>query len=214
MRLIFENFRKFLNEQEDHRRSELGMSTDPEKEKLIKTFSDDLEKITSNRRIMLQVLEVILYPEKKPLFYHGLSSNVQFSPQFENLLEQKGIIYKTTRNAIYVKGKKPNTAFFLGIPENVNKAIELQKYPFLGIEKMGYPEEFIIHMKKLRDQGELSAGLVVTPDFQIELGKLLGYGEENAVNWTNQKIKPDWDNVFNNWKLNQTNPNAEPTEVL
>jgi hypothetical protein len=211
MKLIFENFRKFLNEQERELKGALGSDADSKKEKAIKKFHDDLKMFTSgNTGLMNQALETVFYPEKKPLFYHEITSTEPFSKQFETFLQQKGIIYNSTMNAINPK----KTAFFLGIPENVKKAIELQKHPFIGIEEMGYPREFIKYVEDLRPTLKLGDGLSVTPKFHAELGTLLGYGKEASKIWASKTAQPIWDLVFHNWSMNQPSGDPEPTVIL
>jgi len=168
MKLLFESWRQFLNEA-DFISGGMGEEGSPEKDALIQKFPE-LDEM--DRREANQILETILNPQEKPMFLTSKRRMHSLSSEFLSLLEEKGLSIEEGPNPMWC-GK--NTFVYIGIPENVQRAIELGNNPLPKKEEYGYEEKFWIYMASGK-----SRLMCVTPEYHYQLGVLLGYGEENS----------------------------------
>jgi hypothetical protein len=189
MKLLLENWRKYLTE-EEYRAAAMGSEGTPAKEQLINKFP---ELKNQHQGQMQQLATTLLNPEQKPL-YAGSVAKIPdgFSKEFMEFIRSVGLEYAEAQNtqAIY---DAPDL-YFVGTPENVKKAVQLQNTPYIGIEKLQYPPEFIEWVKKVHWRH-----LPVTPEFHRIFGILLGYGEEKSEAFAEKTIKPRWDEAYQQW---------------
>ena len=168
MKLLLENWRKFLNEA-DFISGGMGDEGSPEKDALIQKFPE-LDEM--DRREANQILETILNPQEKPMFLTNKKRMPPFSSEFSSFLESKGLDIAEGPNPMWCG---ENTLVYIGIPENVQRAIELGNNPGPEKETYGYEKKFWKYMAS--GKGRL---VCVTPEYHYQLGILLGYGEENS----------------------------------
>lgn len=162
-----ENWRRFINE--NYIKGDINTDSSPEKEKLRQRFSSAFSN-TSDADVN-QFLSVVL--GEKPMYYNVVNE-VAINLKDEKLKH----MIDSNPNLKYAyaphteAGKADKTVLFFGKPENVNAAVKLSKSPLIGKEQYGLEDEFweFVHPLYFR----------VTPEWNKQLGILLGYGEENA----------------------------------
>ena len=169
MKLILENWRKFLNEA-DFVSGAMGSEGSPEKEALKQKFPELNEfEFTEDAN---QLLLTLLNPQEKPMFLNHKKGMPSLSSEFLSFLKEKGLSIAEGPNPMWCG---ENTLVYIGIPENVQRAVELGNNPLPEKERYGYEEKFWKYMTSER------RGLAcVTPEYHYQLGVLLGYGEENS----------------------------------
>ena len=168
MKLILENWRKYLNEA-DFVSGAMGSEGSPEKDMLIQKFPelDEMDPRDAN-----QLLETILNPQEKPMFLNPKGRMPSLSSEFLSFLEEKGLSIDEGPNPMWCG---QNTLVYLGVPENVQGAIELGNNPLPEKERYGYEEKFWEYMASKKGRR-----VCITPEYHYQLGVLLGYGEENS----------------------------------
>lgn len=196
MKLIFESWRRYKIKVEEHLQENLmgGYQGEYSEERLkIVSLFDDLKFMAPSERAF-QIASVIL--GTKPLFYSVTEEipNGQFSEEFLDYLKNKGLVFAKIEH--YVPGGEE--AFFIGNRNNVKEALRLFKIPHVGIEKMKYPEEFVSWAKS-NPVTNYEFILAATPEFHRRLGVLLGYGEENSLDFA-KKVEDKWNQIYNVWK--------------
>lgn len=196
MKLIFESWRRYKNQAEEQLKENLmgGYQGEYSEEKLkIVSLFDDLKFMAPSERAF-QIASVIL--GMKPLFYSVTKEipNGKFSKQFLDYLESKGLIF-AKRDHYSPNGEE---VFFIGNRNNVKEVLSLFDIPYIGIEKMKYPEEFITWAKS-NPRPDYEFTLAASPEFHRRLGVLLGYGEENSLDFA-KKTEDKWNEIYNVWK--------------
>ena len=213
MKLLLENWRKFLTE-EDFRRGGAGSEKSPEKETLLRRFPE-LKKLAGDEEY--QLIQVLLYPDQKPM-YLTVDSSVPdgFSEEFLSFVEEQGLEMAQITNP-QTCGR--NESIYIGNPENVRKAVELANTPFIGIENLGFEEEFLQDPEIQALMQKSGAGFCVSPEYHYQIGILLGYGEESAAAFAEKK-KQRWNSLHDEyvqkkqWKTTDDTPTVALEEAV
>ena len=188
MKLIMENWRKYLAE---YVSGAVGGQSTTEKESIKQKFPElrELDSMAVN-----QILETVLDPSKKPMY---LGPVEEFSPNFLSFLKSKGLSIAEAPNAQRC-GK--NTIVFIGVPENVEKAIELNNNPFIGKEELNFENEFWENeeVSRIITAGRVFEGFCATPHFHYQMGVLLGYGKDNSAKFAGKMKKP-WQELYDDF---------------
>ncbi len=203
MKTLFENWKKFINEQSHIMGNYEGESTQ-RKDELI-SFFDDLKNM--NKTNANQIASVLL--GTKPLYLGPMNMipNNRFSQKFLDYLRSRNMMFASAPNIM----GSGSDIFFIGSRDRVEQALELQKNPYIGIEKMGFPSEFNNWAKE-----NAKYTITATPEYHKRLGILLGYGEANSEKFSQDYISK-WKDVYSQWKqqaqYNKSSNNSK-TEVL
>ncbi len=175
-----ENWRRFVNE--DYRKGNIGTDSSPEKEKLRQRFSSAFSDAIDSD--VNQFLSVVL--GEKPMFYDvvkgdGVNDGINLKDEKLKRMIDGNPNLKYAYAPHTEIGRADNTVLFFGKPENVNAAVKLSKSPLIGKEQYGLEDEFweFVHPRYFK----------VTPEWNKQLGILLGYGEENAETFAKNKEK-------------------------
>jgi hypothetical protein len=203
MKTLLENWKRYINEQSHIMGNYEGQTTE-KKDKLISFFDDlkNMSKETAN-----QIASVLL--GTKPLYLGPVNviPNNKFSQKFLDYLRSRNMMFASAPNIMGTS----SDIFFIGNKDKVAQALELQKNPYIGIEKMGFPSEFKSWAKE-NAKHEIAA----TPEYHKRMGILLGYGEANSEKFSQDYI-PKWKEVYSHWQQqsqNTNSSNSSKTEVL
>ena len=187
-----ENWRRFINEEDDHKMGAMGTSSSEEKEKLRKKYAEAFKGAWEED--INQFLEVMI--GKKPMYYIVVSSS-KINFKNEELLSAISSNNLKLKFAKHTEGgPSDRKVVFFGKPENVNAALKLNSNPMIGKEKLGdYENEFwdYAHPRYIK----------VTPEWNRQLGILLGYGEENSKKYADDKYEtqiPRLRRIYDEWK--------------
>ena len=216
MKLLLENWREFLKEAHGLRgyiRGQMGYEKNLEKWALLRRFPE-LKKISGDEEY--QLIQVLLYPDQKPMYY-TVDNEVPdgFSEEFLSFVEEQGLEIAQVTNP-QTCGR--NEAIYIGIPENVRKAAELSNTPFIGIENLGFEEEFLQDPEIQALMQKYGAGFCVSPEYHYQMGILLGYGEESAAAFA-EKQKQRWHSAYDEymqrkqWKTTDDQPTVALEET-
>ena len=203
MKTLLENWQRYINEQSHIMGNYEGQPTQ-QKDKLI-SFFDDLKNM--NKANANQIASVLL--GTKPLYLGSINMipNNRFSQKFLDYLRSRNMMFASSPSIIGTG----SDIFFIGNKDKVAQALELQKNPYIGIEKMGFPSEFK-NWAKENAKHEIGA----TPEYHKRMGILLGYGEANSEKFSQGYISK-WKEAYSHWQqqVQYTNSsNGSKTEVL
>lgn len=196
-KLIIENWRKFVNE--EYRMGAMGVGDSSEKEALIQRFSSAFTNTERhNRSNINQFLSVIL--GEKPMYYGVLDDDTGLPPGINPNDKKLKLMINNNPNLKLAyaphteRGLRSSVVMFFGKPENVNGAISLSRTPLIGKEQYGLEDEFweFAHPRHLK----------VTPEWNRQLGVLLGYGEANAEEYAKREEERLM-NLHSQWKEQQ-----------
>lgn len=206
MKLLLENWSSYLNEKSYVSGNYEGQASQ-QKEEII-SFFDDLKNMkTKSAENTYQIASVLL--GTKPLYLGpaNMIPNNKFSQKFLDYLRSRNMMFASAPNIMGTG----SDIFFIGNKDKVAQAIELQKNPYIGIEKMGFPSEFNNWAKE-----NAKHVIPATPEYHKRLGILLGYGEANSESFS-QDYVPKWKEVYSYWQQQNQDRNAaanSETEVL
>ena len=147
----------------------MGSEATEEKESLKKQFSSAFSG--ASPKMANQFLEVLV--GEKPMYYmappggDGIKIN---DKKLNSAIKEKGLTVAIVPHV--ERGNLNQKAYLFGKPENVKAMVELGKNPLIGKDEYGFEEEFweFIYPSNFK----------VTPEWNRQLGILLGYGEANA----------------------------------
>ena len=87
--------------------------------------------------------------------YYGKVKNFKFTEEFKADLKKRGLVISFAPHA--EGGERTGSSvLFLGVPENVKRAVEISHNPFIGKEKSRFEDEFWEWVEKNRSSISLT----------------------------------------------------------